>query len=91
MTTTSTLEQLVREIIPALGTTWVDNYEAKRDWINRAQKALEAALEQPPATEAPVAITTRWPDAPKRCNCPDGFLPNGDDSFICGRCGGNFF
>lgn len=87
----STLEQLVREIIPLLGTTWVDNYEAKQDWIKRAQKALTIIISQPSVEETFELIA---PDVfpantsqPLVCHCEtfEG------DNWECERCGGGRF
>lgn len=74
-----TLDQLVREIIPLLGTTWVDNYEAKEDWCKRAEKALE-----PEPVEEPTRV---WPAGPPVCSCEqfDG------EGWFCDTCGGGRF
>ncbi len=93
---TPTLEQLVREIIPLLGTTWVDNYEAKQDWIKQAEAALTpeppapGALPPPPEDVYPYPYPIVWPEYPKVCKCGN-FVGTLGDSFRCANCGGLLF
>lgn len=77
------LIDLIREIIPNLGTTWVDNYEAKDVWRKRAEKLLAEIDNQ----REPTVIV--WSASPKRCTCEK--FGGGMWDFECPVCGGGRF